>query len=77
MKYRFYDAKMNGVDWDQMKLVYEPLVNYVSEREEMQDIVNMMIGRIECFAHWFERRWPYARGHFTSVYATPWIRTGA
>ncbi len=46
MKYRFYDAKMNGVDWDQMKLVYEPLVSYVSEREEMQDIVNMMIGEL-------------------------------
>ena len=46
MKYRFYDAKMHGVNWDKMKQVYEPLVNFVSEREEMQDIVNMMIGEL-------------------------------
>jgi tricorn protease len=37
---------MHGVNWDRMKSVYEPLVYYVSEREEMQDIVNMMIGEL-------------------------------
>jgi tricorn protease len=46
MKYRFYDANMHGVDWLHMKSVYGPLVSYVSEREEMQDIVNMMIGEL-------------------------------
>ena len=46
MKYRFYDAKMHGVNWDRMKQIYEPLISYVSEREEMQDIVNMMIGEL-------------------------------
>ena len=33
MKYRFYDAKMHGKDWDAMRAKYKPLVSYVGDRQ--------------------------------------------
>jgi tricorn protease len=46
MKYRFYDAKMHGMDWDAMRTKYRPLVEYVGDRQELLNIVNEMIGEL-------------------------------
>jgi len=46
MKYRFYDAAMHGKDWDAMRAKYQPLVEYVGDRQELLNIVNEMIGEL-------------------------------
>jgi tricorn protease len=46
MKYRFYDPKMHGMDWDAMRAKYRPLVEYVGDRQELLNIVNEMIGEL-------------------------------
>jgi tricorn protease len=46
MKYRFYDPKMHGKDWDAARAKYEPLVPYVGDRQELLNIVNEMIGEL-------------------------------
>lgn len=46
MKYRFYDPKMHGRDWDAMKAKYEPLVEHVGDRRELLNIINEMIGEL-------------------------------
>jgi tricorn protease len=46
MKYRFYDPKMHGHDWDAMKVKYEPLVQHVGDRQELLNIINEMIGEL-------------------------------
>jgi tricorn protease len=46
MKYRFYDAKMHGHDWDAMKVRYEPLVEHVGDRQELLNVINEMIGEL-------------------------------
>jgi tricorn protease len=46
MKNRFYDAEMHGVDWAKAKTIYEPLMEYVADQEEMHNIVSQMIGEL-------------------------------
>ncbi|MGH9348668.1 MAG: S41 family peptidase [Vicinamibacterales bacterium] len=46
MKYRFYDPKMHGHDWDAVKAKYEPLVQYVGDRQELLNLINEMIGEL-------------------------------
>lgn len=46
MKYRFYDQKMHGMDWDAMRVKYRPLVEYVGDRQELLNIINEMIGEL-------------------------------
>ncbi|HEU5130563.1 MAG TPA: S41 family peptidase [Pyrinomonadaceae bacterium] len=46
MKYRFYDAKMHGMDWDAMRAKYRPLVDFVGDRQELLNIINEMIGEL-------------------------------
>ena len=46
MKYRFYDPKMHGHDWDAMKVKYEPLVQHVGDRQELLNVINEMIGEL-------------------------------
>jgi tricorn protease len=46
MKHRFYDAEMHGADWAKAKAVYEPLMEYVADQEEMHNIVSQMIGEL-------------------------------
>jgi tricorn protease len=46
MKYRFYDPKMHGLDWDAAKAKYEPLVAHVGDRQELLNIINEMIGEL-------------------------------
>jgi tricorn protease len=46
MKYRFYDPKMHGKDWDAMRSKYRPLVSYVGDRQELMNVINEMIGEL-------------------------------
>ncbi|HEX7332262.1 MAG TPA: S41 family peptidase [Pyrinomonadaceae bacterium] len=46
MKYRFYDPKMHGTDWDAMRAKYRPLVDFVGDRQELLNIINEMIGEL-------------------------------
>ena len=46
MKYRFYDEKMHGRDWNAIKARYEPLLRYVGENQDVYDLANEMIGEL-------------------------------
>jgi len=46
MKYRFYDPKMHSKDWDAMRAKYQPMVEYVGERQELINLINEMIGEL-------------------------------
>jgi tricorn protease len=46
MKYRFYDPKMHGIDWDAARAKYRPLVDFVGDRQELLNIINEMIGEL-------------------------------
>src|SRR5204862_1461685 len=46
MKYRFYDAKLHGVDWEAARAKYEPIVAYVADRQELMNLINEMIGEL-------------------------------
>jgi len=46
MKYRFYDPAMHGMDWDAAKAKYQPLVQFVGDRQELLNIINEMIGEL-------------------------------
>jgi tricorn protease len=46
MKNRFYDAKMNGADWNLAKSAYEPLLDYLVDEEELHTVMMMMIGEL-------------------------------
>jgi tricorn protease len=46
MKYRFYDPKLHGTDWDAMRAKYKPLVGYVADRHELMNVINEMIGEL-------------------------------
>ncbi len=46
MKYRFYDAKLHGTDWDAMRNKYKPLVAFVADRQELMNVINEMIGEL-------------------------------
>jgi tricorn protease len=46
MKHRFYAADMHGVDWGKIKGVYEPLLDHVGDRDELHDLISMMIGEL-------------------------------
>ncbi|HKW03172.1 MAG TPA: S41 family peptidase, partial [Vicinamibacterales bacterium] len=46
MKNRFYDAEMHGADWNAAKAMYEPLLNYLVDEEELHTVMMMMIGQL-------------------------------
>jgi tricorn protease len=46
MKYRFYDEKMHGRDWNAIKAKYQPLLKYVGENQDVYDLANEMIGEL-------------------------------
>ena len=46
MKYRFYDQRMHGFDWDAARAKYQPLVEFVGDRYELLNIINEMIGEL-------------------------------
>jgi len=46
MKNRFYDAKMHGVDWNETRGVFEPLLDHIVDTEELHTVMMMMIGQL-------------------------------
>jgi tricorn protease len=46
MKNRFYDARMHGADWNAAKSMYEPLLEYLVDEEELHTVMMMMIGEL-------------------------------
>ena len=46
MKNRFYDAEMHGADWPAAKTMYEPLLDYLVDEEELHTVMMMMIGQL-------------------------------
>ena len=46
MRDRFYDKNMNGADWAKYREVYERLLEDVGDRDEMQNVIQQMIGEL-------------------------------
>ena len=42
----FYDEKMHGVDWPQVYEHYKPLIDRISTRAELNDLIGEMIGEL-------------------------------
>ncbi len=42
----FYDPNMHGVDWDAMHAKYLPLVDRVTTREELSDLIGRFVGEL-------------------------------
>ncbi|MEK0449310.1 MAG: hypothetical protein RL088_1578 [Verrucomicrobiota bacterium] len=42
----FYDPKMHGVDWPAVRRKYEPLIERVSDRSELNDVLHEMAGEL-------------------------------
>ncbi len=42
----FYDPNMHGVDWDAMRRKYEPLIERVTSREELSDLIAQMVSEL-------------------------------
>jgi len=57
----FYDRNMNGVDWMAMKTKYLPLVDRVTDRAELSDILAQMVGELSAL-HIFVRGGDARRG---------------
>lgn len=41
-----YDANMRGIDWNAVRLRYAPLVERVTDRAELDDVLGMMVGEL-------------------------------
>jgi tricorn protease len=57
----FYDRNMQGVDWNAMRARYLPLVDRVSDREELNDVISQMVGELSAlhiFVHGGDSRKP-------------------
>ncbi|MGC8745437.1 MAG: S41 family peptidase [Candidatus Saccharicenans sp.] len=48
MKYFFYAPNMNGVDWEKVRLQYEPLAKSVNHRADLTYVIGEMIGELNC-----------------------------
>jgi tricorn protease len=46
MKNRFYDGELHGTDWPGAKKMYEPLLDYLADEEELHTVMMMMIGQL-------------------------------
>jgi tricorn protease len=57
----FYDRGMHGVDWPAMKAKYMPLVDRVTDRAELSDILAQMVGELSAL-HIFVRGGDMRRG---------------
>jgi tricorn protease len=57
----FYDRNMQGIDWNAMRARYLPLVDRVSDREELNDVIAQMVGELSAlhiFVHGGDIRRP-------------------
>ena len=57
----FYDRKMNGVNWTEMRDRYMPLVDRVADREELNNVLAQMVGELSAlhiFVHGGDTRKP-------------------
>jgi hypothetical protein len=43
---RFFDEKMNGVDWNAVKATYEPRIAGVRTPDEMRRVISLMLGEL-------------------------------
>ena len=43
----FYDPNMHGLDWNAVRARYEPLLEYVQRREDLNDLLIEMIGELQ------------------------------
>ena len=50
----FYDRRMNGVNWVEMRDRYLPLVDRVSDRDELNDLISQMVAELSAL-HTFVR----------------------
>ncbi|MEO6214211.1 MAG: S41 family peptidase [Vicinamibacterales bacterium] len=57
----FYDRGMHGVDWPAMKAKYMPLVDRVTDRAELSDVLAQMVGELSAL-HIFVRGGDLRRG---------------
>ena len=57
----FYDRNMHGVDWTAMKAKYLPMVDRVTDRAELSDILAQMVGELSAL-HIFVRGGDARRG---------------
>src|SRR5206468_12576506 len=57
MKNRFYDGEMHGADWPAVKKMYEPLLDYLVDEEELHTVMMMMIGQLNA-SHTGVNGWP-------------------
>ena len=57
----FYDRGMHGVDWPAMKAKYLPMVDRVTDRAELSDILAQMVGELSAL-HIFVRGGDLRRG---------------
>ncbi len=57
----FYDRNMHGVEWTGMKAKYLPLVDRVTDRAELSDILSQMVGELSAL-HIFVRGGDARRG---------------
>jgi tricorn protease len=57
----FYDRKMHGVDWPAIRARYEPLVERVTDRAELSDLLSQMVGELSAL-HIFVRGGELRRG---------------
>jgi len=43
----FYDPKMHGLDWKAVRARYEPLLQFVQRREDLNELLVEMIGELQ------------------------------
>jgi tricorn protease len=57
----FYDRNMQGVDWEQMRDRYLPLVDRVADRDDLNDVIAQMVSELSAlhiFVHGGDSRGP-------------------
>lgn len=57
----FYDRGMHGVDWPAVRARYEPLIERVTDRAELSDLLSQMVGELSAL-HIFVRGGELRRG---------------
>ena len=60
----FYDPSMHGVDWEALLKKYLPLVDRVTDRAELSDLISQLVGELSAL-HIFVRRGDHRKGEGT------------